>query len=207
MNPWIELWIRPRQGMRYILDTKTPRHVIVIGAFLGLFLMALVKVGGGIVAFKDWQTALMQIMVIGPISAIGFIYLNGWFLTWLGRQFSGQGQPNELCSAIAWSYTALVPILMLFVLLSSKEITVAYITQLLPMTTVPSILSAIYTTFGFVLWISYLWAFIVHVHCIGEAHQLPIVKAFLAVWIDTFVVPVIFGALILISQFIQFVIM
>ena len=103
MNPWVSIWLKPRQTIRQIVDTN-PQYlvlplILVIGGIVGptgypRFLSGLFHVSG--------PFALIMEVGLGCLSSLIGLYVFGWLYRWVGSWFGGQAKNVEVRTVIAW---------------------------------------------------------------------------------------------------------
>jgi signal peptidase I len=103
--PLISVWLKPRQTIESITDTR-PRHLVLLLASLG----AISGFAGPLLGFGftnqllDWQI-LFGLAVAGPIAGIVGLYLAALIFSWTGRLIGGRASMLELRAVFAWSTT------------------------------------------------------------------------------------------------------
>lgn len=162
-NPWVSIWIKPRETIRWIVDTDPTRQVILLAA-LGGIAQSLraegISLGDNLSVLATFMTALIG----GSISGIISLYIGGAILRWTGSWFEGQATTEEVRAAIAWSSVPTIWALLL------------QIPELILFGTVPSRIDAspilLFLLSGFtVVEITItIWTFIIFLKCIGEVH-------------------------------------
>ncbi len=99
LNPWFSMINKPTATIEQILNNNPRKQVLLVSA-LGGFL-------GGINVFFSSQQISMNwrigILIFGPLSGIFFLYLNGLIYRLAGHLLKGEGTPETIRAAAAWS--------------------------------------------------------------------------------------------------------
>ena len=165
INPWGKLWIHPRATLRAILDTNPFRMII----WLALI--------GGMVSSLSWlaflwirtsqqeiyRTILSSIVLIvfGGLVGIIYLYLGGWLFKVTGSWLGGKGKFTDVKCAIGW---ANYPFIISGVI---ATLSCFFIANLWLM-----------TFFGLAQLTSFVWAFIILLKLIAEAHRFNVFQGF-----------------------------
>ena len=116
MNPWISIWLKPRQTIREIVDTDSKRWVLLLAALAGVS-TALVSLLS--LEFPQMLTMLITsiknptsmvpiafivlgIGIIGTVFGIAGLFLYGWLYRIVGGWFGGKATSLQIRAAIAW---------------------------------------------------------------------------------------------------------
>lgn len=189
INPWLNLWIRPRQTIRAILDTD-PRRLI-------LFLSILNGIISSIAAYffllnsdpQDFQSnrsfALIIMIIIGASLGVFHLYFGGWLYQLTGKWLGGKGTFIDLKCAVGWSS-------YLFLIVSLINLIEALVLSHFWPALIFSILYLIFI----------IWSFIAFIFLIAEAHRfsawrglgtliLALALVFVAVMITLFIITII----------------
>ncbi len=162
--------------MRQVLATDPARLVLVL-AMLGGLSQALDNASLFSLGDKLSPAAVFALCaVFGPVSGIITLYLSGLVLSWTGKWLGGQAGQAEVRSAVAWSNVPIIWAMLLWVpeyLLFGRE---------LFMSDTPALdasLSLSFTLMGFFLVeiILAIWALVIYLKCLGEAHRFSAWKA------------------------------
>ena len=175
LNPWLSIWIQPRETIRWIVDTDPKRQVILLAVVGGIAGSLYPSVIGS-------QTEFIFSLIGGSISGLLYLYIGGALLRWIGSWFGGQATTEEVRAAIAWS---LVPTIWSLLL---------WIPGLIILVFVPSLYLLFALGFVYAQIIIGIWAFVVLLKCLGEVHRFSAWKALGTVMIPGMVLMVIFFA-------------
>jgi Yip1 domain len=111
-NPWISIWMSPRETIRKIVDRDPNRDVITLGALAGGLAMLNSALGASLgeapVALPAWLVPYLPIWTflspfIGAAAGIAAIYASAFVFQWVGRALGGVASWREVCAASAWA--------------------------------------------------------------------------------------------------------
>lgn len=175
MNPWISIWLKPRQTIRQILDTDPKRGVLLL-AVAGGMADVLVQGLGSFVEMKiHLAIAAVICMVLGGLFGLFGLYLLGWLYRWVGKWFGGQARNVEVRAALAWTQD--VPVLWLFglwaaLLLVTGGDLLKFQGKTAPPAGEVTLLAALFSVvLGAATVVVALWRFILGCKAIAEAHR------------------------------------
>lgn len=111
-NPWVSIWLSPRETIRKIVDRDPTHDVIMLGALAGglagLNSSLSASLGEAPVALPPWLVPYLPIWTflspfIGAAAGIGAIYASAFVFQWVGRVLGGVASWREVCAASAWA--------------------------------------------------------------------------------------------------------
>ena len=102
-NPWLNIWVRPRDTIRNIVATNLKYGFLALCAFNG-FPMALsfaqsISLG---LTLPTWALVIGALLVCGFLGFIS-ISISSALLLWTGRWLGGTGNYSTIRAAVAWS--------------------------------------------------------------------------------------------------------
>ena len=103
MNPWLNIWIRPRRTMRYIFDTSPHDYVILLAALAGIVKALERSFEQENIYDFGFGFVLFLIFIIGPVGGIVSLYVMGVILTIGGDLLGGKAESHEIRAVVAWS--------------------------------------------------------------------------------------------------------
>ncbi len=181
-NPWISIWISPRDTMKKILKGDPRRHVLVLGALAGglTVLNFFLSAALGFLPtpppapLLPYMPALtLTAPFVGAGLGIAGVYVGGFAMEWCGRAFGGIGNAVNVRAAVAWSQVPEIcfSVAMLLVLLGSGVWQA--LVPALPDPNAGAATAAVkqFTTVRGMEAIVSIWSFVVMLHCVGEAHR------------------------------------
>jgi hypothetical protein len=108
LNPWVSIWIKPRATMQQIVETNPERLVLFITALAGIDQVLNRASTRDLGDRMEWPYIFLIALIFGPIGSLLSLYLGGALIHWTGRWLGGQGTPQTIRAALAWSRVPLV---------------------------------------------------------------------------------------------------
>lgn len=106
-NPWLSIWLSPRQTIRHEVDAEAEhrsdwRPVV-----------ALAMVVQGIASLQTAEGAIsvsMSVMpvILGMLQVLGGVLIGPFLLAFVGGWLGGDADPSDIRPAVAWSYVPYV---------------------------------------------------------------------------------------------------
>lgn len=169
-NPWIEIWLHPREVLKEQLQRDPRRWVLTLAIINGV-------VSGLSWAIASWTKyaqvspiinglIFTLILVLGAILGVLSLYLASWIYKVTGRWLKGKGDFTAVKCAVGWSY---YPYL------------VAGLFGILNMLTVRIPLLGLF--FGLIMAVLTVWSFIISLKLLGQAHDFSAWRALAMVFI------------------------
>ena len=187
MNPWVSIWLKPRQTIRQIVDTD-PTHLV-------LFLMISAGAASGLMQLTEARVTEqlnlpfafvgVVVAVLGAVLGVMGLYVYGWLYRWVGSWFGGKAKNVEVRAAIAWVQ---VPTLYLF--------GVWMILRLISGGPMGVVIALVYGLLGFVVGI---WGLVLACHTVGEVHRFSAWKGLGTLMIPNLLIAVPVGILALLA--------
>jgi hypothetical protein len=115
VNPWVSIWTRPRETVRYLLETDPERMVLVLAALGGISQLldqASTRNAGDTFPVT---TAVLLAVLLGPAIGLFSLFLGSILVAWTGRWMGGGGSARQLRTALAWANVPLVASLLLWI--------------------------------------------------------------------------------------------
>lgn len=102
-NPWLSIWVQPRETLREIIDTDPKYMLYVLYAFYG-FPMALsfAQSFSLCTEFPTWSIVIAAIIVCALLGFLG-VAISTWLLMVTGKWIKGKGTYQTIRAAVAWS--------------------------------------------------------------------------------------------------------
>lgn len=104
LNPFIAIWTRPRETVRYVIEEKRGSFIVLLLVFVG-FSGGLSGASGGEELYPAWGV-VAGALLLGPISAAIGIAIASVIYKLLGKLFGGVGTYTEMFRAVL---TASIP--------------------------------------------------------------------------------------------------
>lgn len=180
-NPWIAIWMSPRETIRKIVDRDPTYHVMLLAALAGALAMLNSALAA---AFGEASPMLPARLVpylpiwtlvspfVGAAAGIGGLYAGAFVFEWAGRALGGVADSRAVRAAIAWAEVPQV----CFGAATMAVLMVIGVGQALSPSLPPADPAAAaaaakgFTAGRGIAAIISLWSFIVFLHCLGEVH-------------------------------------
>lgn len=170
INPLVGMITQPRATMRDILDTDPGYQVNTLAIIGGMASQVLAH----LMTPTGFGGSLILQAALGAVSGLVGVYLGGAVFGWAGRLLGGRGTAREVRAALAWAYVpALFATLLVFL---GAEVSEGL---------------GLEDTFVFValaiIFVGQIWATVVQLKAIGEAHEFSAWRALAMVMIVSLV--------------------
>ncbi len=182
VNPWIGMWVRPRETIRAILSYNKS-YLIVILYWLYGFPLILQFAQNMSLGDRLSVGAILGIAALGAI-VLGFIGMNvgAALFTWTGRWIGGVGSFQDVRTAVAWSsVTNVVAIAIWLVQLAmfgNKIFSLSFFS--IPLVGMELTVTYLCSIISIVMMV---WGIVILLKAVGEAHQFSAWKALLNVFL------------------------
>ncbi|MBI3616194.1 MAG: YIP1 family protein [Candidatus Omnitrophica bacterium] len=103
MNPWISIWLKPRQTIRQIVDSNPRRFVRLLAIGGGIASMLMGSLPIILEAKVLFPVVVLLALVFGTLFGISGLYLFGWLYRWVGSWLGGQATLIETRAVVAWA--------------------------------------------------------------------------------------------------------
>lgn len=172
LNPWFSIWTRPRETLRQLLDRNIDMssQVLMLAALSGIVASLNRAAGRSMGDTLSLGAIVVFSLFVGSLGGLLSVYLGGALLGWIGRQLGGSGANEDVRAAIAW---ASVPqlwgsiLLILEIGIYGKEL----FTTETPRIDANPALGLLLLGFALIEIVIGIWAFVVFLKCLGEAHR------------------------------------
>ncbi len=176
LSPWLSIWTRPRETIRYIVDSDPTGYVVILAMIAGLG-QALDGLSGRDAGdYLSPAILLVLAVILGPIGGIISLYFDGFFLRWVGSWFGGQASSEQVRAAVAWSSVPRIFALLLWI----PELALLG-EEMFKSTTFRIESSLVVALFFFgcvgLEVILGIWSFVLRLQCLGEVHGFSAWKA------------------------------
>ena len=196
---WLQIWIKPREVMRRILDQPNNVPEIIVLMLLGFFVSTLDQASAKNMADQmSLSDVYIYTVILAAIGAFLYYYVIGSLFRWIGSLLGGQGSSRDVRLAIAYSYIPSIFSLLIWfpsIVIFGKE----NFTSVTPTIDNSFGLTVTFLVFAVIELIIGIWSIIIFLKCLGEAHKFSAWKALL-----TTLIPVIIFLLAFFSLFTLF---
>ena len=177
MNPFLSIWLHPKQTARYVIEHKTMVYVLVI--------LVLGYIGSGFSAFMDTKLypelsyiwILLIVIIFAPIFGTIIMFIMSGIVFLVGKLLKGTGSFWDVFKAASLSCIPTIflgPLYLLWMFASPESF--FYPDE---SSTVALILSIFIVIIG-------IWSSVILIAAVAEAHQFSIIRS-----ITTLIIPAI----------------
>ncbi len=107
-NPWLAIWVRPRETIRKIVDHNPKFRFIPLSMIYGFStLLQLAETASLGEVMNPWLILLIT-LVLSPLYGMLMITISSGLLFWTGKWIKGKANYLQVRSAFAWSSVPLV---------------------------------------------------------------------------------------------------
>jgi len=169
-NPFLTIWLRPRDTIRGIVKTNPSHHVIPL-AMCGGIVQALNQASARNAGDHLSLSAILGLAIVaGPIGGLVGLYFWGWLFALAGRWLGGRAENDEVRAAIAWG---MVPMLASIPILGVQ---LGFFGHAIFTSQPPNLdsrpeLGLILAATGILEIVFGIWSFVALVKCIGEVQR------------------------------------
>lgn len=187
INPWTQMWVRPRETIRAIIQTN-PGYMYPLLCFIYGFPMAL-QLAQNLSLGTRFSTAGIVIGALIVAIILGAVMINiaSALFTWTGKWIGGVGTYQQIRAAVAWSNMPSVVNIGIWMINLAVFGGRIFRGDFIETQFVGSELSIIFLTAVVQLVIA-VWAFIITLKALGEVQGFSAWKALLNILIPIFVI-------------------
>jgi Yip1 domain. len=194
MTPWRSMWIRPRETIRWIVQTNPSYGVFWLsGIYVLQSLFFLLNFWSFGLTFSHYAL-LVPSVILAPALGVIWVCFYGWILQSTGRWFGGKAPASHVRAALAWSRLPMSLSLILWVYLVLTKPEETFI-QHGPRTIAPF--------FHIMIFSLEAWTLVLFVQAIREVQHFGLFKALANVLASGILYWIIIFAIMLFSRFIS----
>jgi hypothetical protein len=203
LNPWFSIWTKPRDTMKEVFQSS-PKGVFLLflaGAFVQVLDRAAQRHSGD--SMNSLTGLIMTCIISTLIGAATYYYLVPVMLRWVGSLVGGKGTTERVRYSVAYSYIPIAYSLIIVWLPSLLLFGIENFTTNTPVVDSSTTLTLLFFLFGIIDLVIGIWAIIIFLKCLGEAHQFSAWKALLTTILSIliFVGPlIVIGLLVVVSM-------
>jgi hypothetical protein len=203
LNPWISIWTKPRDTMKEVFQSS-PKGVFLlflVGAFVQVLDRAAQRHSGD--SMNSLTGLIITCIISTLIGAATYYYLVPVMLRWVGSLVGGRGTTERVRYSLAYSYIPIAYSLIIVWLPSLLLFGIENFTTNTPVVDSSTTLTLLFFLLGIIDLIIGIWAIIIFLKCLGEAHQFSAWKALLTTILSVliFIGPlIVIGLLVVVSM-------
>jgi hypothetical protein len=202
-NPWFSIWIKPRDTMKEIFNTN-PKNVFLL-ILLGSFVQTLNQSASafGSTDKPNIIFLLLPMILFTLFSALIYYFLVPTVLRWVGSKLGGKGTFERVRYAVAYYFIPYVYSIVLVWLPSLFLFGKENFTAETPRIDSSLTLTVLFFIIAIIDMVIVIWAIVIFLKCVGEAHEFSVWKSLLTsilsilvIFIPMFLIGMLIAAII-----------
>lgn len=180
LSPVFSIWVKPRETIRYIVETNPTNHVILLSMLAGVSASFTITSAYSLGNSLSLMTILVICIVLGPVYGIVSLYLMGELLRGAGSWMGGQATSEEVRAAIAWASVPAIFFLPLWIpkfLILGEELFVIPIPERINITSPLGLTALGFAVIDIVVGV---WTWVIWLKSLGEVHRFSVWRALAA---------------------------
>ncbi len=125
MNPFLTIWTKPNETVRYVIQEKNLVFGILVTAIASLSSSVFLFADTGLMDNFSLPVILLLSVLISVIFSIPFYFINGAAYLLIGKMLGGVGRYRKVCLAVSngsLPSLAMLPVSILAVVLYGKDL-------------------------------------------------------------------------------------
>ena len=191
MNPFLSIWLHPKQTTRYVIEHKTIVYTLI--------LLVLGYIGSGFSIFLNsalypefpYILIFLTVIIFAPIIGIIILFITTGIVFFVGKLLTGTGSFWELIKAYSLSCIPSIflgPLYILWMFVSPESFFY------------PDESSALAVIIGICIVIIGIWSVVILIASVAESHQFSIVRSIITLIVPAFLLFIsIFGLIIIMA--------
>lgn len=117
LNPWLSIWVKPRQTMRALIDYDVNYRLIVLCAIFGFQYM--LQVAQFLSLGRDLNLFVILLIALILCIPVGYILFNitSAFTFWVGKLIKGKASFKQVRAASCWTSVPTIGTILIWVAL------------------------------------------------------------------------------------------
>lgn len=177
MKPWLMIWIKPRQTIRYLQDTPSNPLIVWILICLNGIDYSLNQFVNQSAGDSNPLSFIITVSLMGgPILGIILFYISTIILKWIGKWFGGKATLKQIRLAWVWSTVPNTVSLILWalqILLYGNEIFKTE-SPLINEQSTSLVIISVTSVFQIIL---FIWSFVIFIKVLSEVQEFSVGKA------------------------------
>lgn len=193
LSPVFSIWVKPRETIRYIVETNPTKHVILLSMLVGISALFTTASAQSLGDSLSFITILVGCFTLGPVYGIASLYLMGELLRGAGSWLGGQATSKDVRAAIAWSSIPpifLLPLWIPKVLIFGEKLFTSPMLEQINTTSSLGVAAIVFSVIDIAVG---FWTLVIWLKSLGEVHGFSAWRALGAYILTTlvFVAPVL----------------
>ena len=115
INPWLSIWMCPRETIDYVISHYGNRFVLMLAGFSGLSEGLNTAANRGLGDQYDLATVFIFASLLGPVGGIAGLFVFGFLVRITGKWLGGHANAQEIRAALAWPSVIIMWSLLLWI--------------------------------------------------------------------------------------------
>lgn len=117
MNPWLSMWVRPRETIRAIVDANPKYRFFVLSIIYGLPVLLNVAQNSSLAEVWPFVMTIAAALILSPLIGLIGITIASVLLYVTGKWVGGKASFLEVRAAMCWSNVTNVANIILWIIL------------------------------------------------------------------------------------------
>lgn len=179
MNPFLSVWLQPKQTACYIIQTKTTRYAISLVVVGSMALVPVVFQDSGAYPAIPYMWLLLSTFILAPLVGVLVYLISVALITFVGEILGGTGEFWTVGKALSISYIPQIvtwPVYILWLFVAPASFFIGEITD-------------VYSLIGrVILLVTAIWSAVIIVRALAEAHKFSNARALAAILLPALVI-------------------
>lgn len=188
LNPWLSIWIKPRQTIRQIIDGNPERYVALLAILGGIYRALNQSSKRGLGDDYDLVSIILYCIITGFFYGFLLWVIFAELFRWIGSWLGGQAKSREIKAALGWSSIPAVVLFLIYIPLIVIFRRNWFVSSSIWMSQEVFYFSIF--VLGPIGLILQVWQYILTIFCVAEAHRFSNWRGLVTVILGTLVIVV-----------------
>ncbi len=171
LNPWLSIWVRPRQTILKIVDKYQEKYLYLL-TFFALIILSINEENINNIRSLNFNIYFVGLLIlIIYLMVLALIYIEADLLAWTGHLIGGKGKRIEIRAVIIWS---LIPNIYLGIVKF-----VFFLFNLLFVNLSNEFIDMVQMLLSWIEGIIEIWSLVIFINCLSAIQKLPTWKTIL----------------------------
>lgn len=115
LNPWLSIWVRPRQTMQALISYKVSYRLIALCSLIGFYYILQILYPMSLQGDNPLRLLLVVAVLSIPVGYI-LLHFSTGLIFWTGKLVKGIGTFKEVRAAVSWSYLPTVIMALIWII-------------------------------------------------------------------------------------------
>ncbi|MEM7117173.1 MAG: Yip1 family protein [Chloroflexota bacterium] len=184
-NPFISIWIRPRDTIRQIVDADPEKHIYFLAAISGIYRVLESATDRSFGDTMPLSVILLLSLVLGAFGGVLGLNIGAVLFRWSGKLFGGTADFKDVRAALAWSSVPDIILLAVYIPMIAIFGHDLFTSSTDWIDASALIIIGILAIVGFIL---IVWRAVMFIKCLAEVHRFSAWKSLAATIIGFLVI-------------------